>query len=190
MSSVPPTSVPPNELQSRSVSKEILLIESTRSHQLFEDLLTTYYIPLEIWYTRTIIDKVIGPFFSQYTYNWVTTILQAHRLSNPDMSQSPATTTTPDDVFYILKIVLSRLVSIGSVRGVERTFERLRDVMERDYASVIKKRLDDVYRTTGNSGPAVRGEKAERDNRAAFIVSTVCISTGEAAGKLPIDSAE
>jgi conserved oligomeric Golgi complex subunit 4 len=38
--------------------REILLIESTASHQLFENLLTTYYLPLELWYTRTTIDKV------------------------------------------------------------------------------------------------------------------------------------
>jgi conserved oligomeric Golgi complex subunit 4 len=36
------------------------LVESTASHRLFEDLLLTYYIPLENWYTRAIIDKVSG----------------------------------------------------------------------------------------------------------------------------------
>jgi len=40
-------------------SKETLLIESTACHRLFEDVLTTYYLPLELWYTRTIIDKVM-----------------------------------------------------------------------------------------------------------------------------------
>lgn len=38
--------------------KEVLFIESTPSHRLFEDLLTTYYLPFEVWYMRTIIDKV------------------------------------------------------------------------------------------------------------------------------------
>ena len=96
---------------------------------------------------------------------------QAHRLSTPDMSQSPATTTTPDDVFYILKIVLSRLLSTGSVETVRRTIELLRDIIERDYAGMIKKKLDDVYRTAGNIGTGSRGERGERESRSAFIVS-------------------
>jgi hypothetical protein len=54
-------------------------------------------------------------------------------------------------------------------------FEHLREVMEQDYAGVIKKKLDDVYRTAGTSGPNVRNEKAERENRAAFIVSAAYV---------------
>lgn len=38
-----------------------LFMESTTSHGLFEQLLATYYIPMEIWYTRTVIDKVSEP---------------------------------------------------------------------------------------------------------------------------------
>jgi hypothetical protein len=34
------------------------IVVNTSSERLFEDLLNKYYIPLEIWYTRTIIDKV------------------------------------------------------------------------------------------------------------------------------------
>ncbi|KAJ6611757.1 COG4 transport protein-domain-containing protein [Mycena sp. CBHHK59/15] len=130
---------------------EAYLLEATASHQVFEDILKSRYIPLELWYTRTTIDK-------------------AHRLSSPDTSQTPVTTTTPDDVFYILKIVLSRLLSTGSVKTVEQMVEQLRDVMDKDYIGVIKKKLDDVYRTSGSSGPNARGEKAERENRAAFII--------------------
>ncbi|KAJ7489961.1 COG4 transport protein-domain-containing protein [Mycena galericulata] len=132
-------------------SPEVATLEATTSHHLFEDILSSRYIPLELWYTRTTIDK-------------------AHRLSSPDISQTPVTTTTPDDVFYILKIVLTRLLSTGSVKTVEQTFEQLRDVMDRDYIGVIKKKLDDVYRSSGSSGPNARGEKAERENRVAFII--------------------
>ncbi|KAJ7109115.1 COG4 transport protein-domain-containing protein [Mycena epipterygia] len=136
-----------------TVSPEVAVLEATASHHLFEDVLGSRYIPLELWYTRTTIDR-------------------AHRLSTPDTSQSPVTTTTPDDVFYILKIVLSRLLSTGSVKTVEQMFEQLRDIMDKDYVGVIKRKLDDVYRTSGSSGPNARGEKAERENRAAFIASS------------------
>ncbi|KAF7359494.1 Cog4 domain-containing protein [Mycena sanguinolenta] len=129
----------------------VATLEATASQHLFEETLRSRYMPLEVWYTRTTIDK-------------------AHRLSSADSSQVPVTTTTPDDVFYILKIVLSRVLSTGSVKTVEQMFEQLRDIMDKDYVGVIKKKLDDVYRSSGSAGPNVRGEKAERENRTAFII--------------------
>ncbi|KAF7338520.1 hypothetical protein MVEN_02078100 [Mycena venus] len=115
-------------------TEEVATLEATASHHLFEETLNSRYIPLEIWYTRTTIDK-------------------AHRLSSPDTSQAPVTTTTPDDVFYILKIVLSPSLVDGLPESCGEN-----------------KKLDDVYRTSGSSGPNARGEKAERENRSAFII--------------------
>ncbi|KAG6868996.1 hypothetical protein C0993_005654 [Termitomyces sp. T159_Od127] len=129
----------------------ITYIDSTESRHLFGSLTTTYYIPLEVWYIRTSIDK-------------------AHRLSNVDVSQLPSSTTTPDDVFYILKIVISRLLSTGDVKGIEIVFDQLRNIMEQDYVGVIRKKLDDVYRHVGSSGPTSWGEKGEKENRVAFIL--------------------
>ncbi|TFK93127.1 COG4-domain-containing protein [Polyporus arcularius HHB13444] len=133
-----------------SASGGIQVLESSRSQQAFEDMLSTYYTPMEVWYARTVIDK-------------------AHRLSTYDLSQLPVSTTTPDDAFYILKTVLSRMLTTASVATVERTSERLRDVMDKDYARVIKHKLDNVYRG-GAAGPGARGEKAERENRQSFII--------------------
>jgi conserved oligomeric Golgi complex subunit 4 len=64
--------------------------------------------------------------------------------------------------------VISRLLSTGSLSGASAVFEELRDVMERDYIAIIKKKLDDVYRATGSSASHARMEK---ENRIAFIVS-------------------
>ncbi|KAH7877730.1 COG4 transport protein-domain-containing protein [Lentinula edodes] len=128
-----------------------LPLDSTASQMVFDEVLVKYYIPLEVWYVRAIIDK-------------------AHRLSQPDMTQSATTTTTPDDVFYILKVVLLRLSSTGSLNAVERMAEQLRDILEKDYAVVLKKKMDEVYRSAGTSGQLVRGEKADRENRLAFAV--------------------
>ena len=33
-------------------------VDASASRKLFEHILDTYYVPLELWYTRTIIDKV------------------------------------------------------------------------------------------------------------------------------------
>ncbi|KAF9459574.1 COG4 transport protein-domain-containing protein [Collybia nuda] len=140
-----------NDESSSQELKTNFSINSTHSHHLIETLIKSYYIPLEVWYIRTSIDK-------------------AHRLSITDSTQSPATTTTPDDVFYILKAVISRLISTGSLNSLERMLEHLHEIMEHDYIGIIKKRLDDVYRTSGPSGTSVRADKVERENRNAFLI--------------------
>lgn len=88
-----------------------------------------------------------------------------------DSSQVPPTTTVPDLTFYLLRAVLFRILNTGSMTVIERIFEQLRAVMDHDYAGVIKRKLDDVYRNAGNSGAGGRGEKAERESRLGFIVS-------------------
>ncbi|KXN87736.1 Conserved oligomeric Golgi complex subunit 4 [Leucoagaricus sp. SymC.cos] len=138
---------PPLEDQSKSS----LDLEKTGSQKLFNDIILTYFIPFEIWYTRTIVDK-------------------AHRMSSPDVSQTPVITTTPDDVFYIFKLVTSRMLSTASVFVVQRTLEQLREVVEKDYIGIIKKKLDDVYRNAVTPGSNVRADKIERENRISFII--------------------
>ncbi|KAF8479032.1 COG4-domain-containing protein [Russula ochroleuca] len=146
ISASPKTRQPPDS-SLHTVSEELKAVESSACNKLFEDLLSTYYIPLEVWYMRSAVDK-------------------AHRLSTPDTTSSPATTTTPDDAFYIFKVVLSRLLSTSAPRVVERTAAALRSVIENDYAGTIRRKMDDVYRNAGVG----RGEKVERESRAAFII--------------------
>ncbi|KAF8633700.1 hypothetical protein AX17_004358 [Amanita inopinata Kibby_2008] len=123
-------------------------ITTSKSHQRFERLITTYYIPFEVWYLCRIIDK-------------------AHLLSDPDCTQLPVTTTTPDDVFYVLKVIITRLLSMGSVVAAEQTLERLRDTMERQYLGTLKKKLDDIFANVTTS----RTDKIERENRFSYIVT-------------------
>lgn len=54
---------PDNEQGETELPEVLQAVEAAASRQLFEDTLNTYYIPLEIWYTRTIIDKVRHPAF-------------------------------------------------------------------------------------------------------------------------------
>ncbi|KAH8829698.1 COG4 transport protein-domain-containing protein [Flagelloscypha sp. PMI_526] len=133
-------------------------MESTSSHATVERILGNYYLPLETWYLRTIIDKV-GK------------ILLLHiRLSSSDFSISPPTTTTPDDVFYVLKLVITRLLTTGSKIIVPRALEQVRDILDREYAGVIRRKLEDVYRPGGSASSGVRGEKTERESRVSFII--------------------
>lgn len=105
-------------------------------------------------------------------------VLQAHRQSTPDHSQTPVTTTTPDVVFYILKsVITTRLLTTGSLSGVKQTFQHLRDVIDRDYIGIIKRKLDDVYKNQGPTPSNIRPDRAERENRNLFIVSS-CFTPG------------
>ncbi|OJT04068.1 Conserved oligomeric Golgi complex subunit 4 [Trametes pubescens] len=145
-----PSRPPSNSAEEDVVPAGFQVVEDSQACKTIENMLTTYYTPLEVWYTRSAIEK-------------------AHRLSTHDLSQTPITTTTPDDAFYILKSVLSRMLSTASSATVERTSNQLRDVMDKDYSRVIKQKLDNVYKG-GSAGPGARGEKAERENRQSFII--------------------
>ena len=112
-----------------------------------------YFIPFQVWYTRTVIDK-------------------AHRIASPDPTTSPVTTTGPDDVFYILKSVVARLLSTGSVTCTTKMVEQLRDIVDRDYVGVYKRKLDDVYKNPAGQGGA-RSDKGERESRLSFIVGVI-----------------
>jgi len=99
-------------------------------------------------------------------------------MSSPDVSQIPVITTAPDDVFYILKSVISRMISTGSVLVVGQTLERLREVVDKDYIGIIKKKLDDVYRNQNAPGSNARVDKIERENRMSFTVRSLGLSYG------------
>ncbi|KAI6111538.1 COG4 transport protein-domain-containing protein [Pisolithus croceorrhizus] len=131
------------------LSEQVRLLENSYSQKDFDELLSSCYIPLEIWYIRAIIEK-------------------AHRLSTCDFSQAPPVTTTPDDVFYMLKTVYTRLLSAGSLKTVESTTTILKEVMERDYAGGIKNKLDDTYRNIGSS--SARPERSERESRSSLVI--------------------
>lgn len=84
-------------------------------------------------------------------------------------STPPVTTTTPDDVFFILQNVVSRLLSAASLENVQVMMKNVCHVLEKDYAAAIRRKLDDVYRATGGAG-GQRNEKVQQEN---FIVSTL-----------------
>ncbi|KAJ3511143.1 hypothetical protein NLJ89_g4269 [Agrocybe chaxingu] len=147
----PETPSLPTERVEKEKAAETDLLSQTASEALFEELITTYYIPFETWYIRTIVDK-------------------AHRLSKTDTLQSPITTTTPDDVFYIFKAVASRLLSTGSLCCVDRMVKQLKEVFERDYVTVIKRKMDDVYKNSGPMASNARPDRIERENRVSFII--------------------
>lgn len=138
-------------------------LSSTGSHQLFEQLVTTYYTPLETWYLCCIINKVVSIVLSLLGRRWRD---KAHHLAVSDRSQTAATTTIPDDVFYVLKVVIKRLLSMGSVSGTRQTLEGLREAMDLNYVGVFRKRLDESVGHITTS----RIDKTERESRVPLTV--------------------
>ncbi|KAK2460519.1 hypothetical protein APHAL10511_006989 [Amanita phalloides] len=122
-------------------------LSSTSSQQLIEGLIVSYYIPFETWYLHCIINK-------------------AHRLCVPDRTQAAAATTIPDDVFYVLKVVMKRLLSMGTVSGTRKTLEGLRETMDREYVGVFRKRLDESIGHLAVS----RTDKNDRESRFSLLV--------------------
>jgi len=82
-------------------------------------------------------------------------------------------TTVPDDAFTILQAVIVRLLSTGSLSAVQRTVQQLKDIIDRDFIGVIKRKMDDVYKNAGPPQSNARQDKQDRENRANFIVSYV-----------------
>lgn len=48
-----------DEVNGFAASEDVVFFDSTTSFAVFEHLLSSYYVPLELWYIRTIIGKVL-----------------------------------------------------------------------------------------------------------------------------------
>jgi len=126
------------------------VIDQSGSQRAIENLLKVYYEPLEIWFLRISIEK-------------------AHRLDSPETSSKPHLSSILDDTFYLLKLVINRLLSIGSIATIKSMRQNIESVMERDYLGIIRKKMDGVYTSVGNLDRGER-ERRERDQKSAFIV--------------------
>lgn len=109
---------------------------------------------------------------------------QAHKMDTPDLSAQPHISSTVDDTFYLLKLVLNRLVSTGNLSILTSMRERISTIIERDYLGVLQKKMDAVYSGSGvvsgfgagalagltNQGRELERERRERDLRTSFAV--------------------
>ena len=97
---------------------------------------------------------------------------QAHRLDSPETSSRPHLSSILDDTFYLLKLVLNRVLSCGSLPTLRSMAQKISEVMERDYTGAIKRKMEAVYGTQPSSTQERGGERdrREKDQRASFIV--------------------
>ncbi|ORX36086.1 COG4 transport protein-domain-containing protein [Kockovaella imperatae] len=134
-------------------SSEMAVIEQSGSQQAIENLLRVYYEPLEVWYLRSSIEK-------------------AHRLETPEASARPCVSSVLDDTFYLLKVVLNRLLSCGSLSTLHSMRDKIATVIEHDYAYIIRHKMEAVYAGAASSiqERGAEKDKRDKDQRLAFVI--------------------
>lgn len=96
--------------------------------------------------------------------------LQAHKIDTPDLTTQPHLSSILDDTFYLFKLVLSRLLSCGSLSTLKNMRRKIAEVIEKDYTDVIRRKMDNVHSLAGG-GDRTERERREKDQREAFSVS-------------------
>ena len=64
------------------------------------------------------------------------------------------------------------MISIGALTALKSSTVDVKGTMEKDYAGIIKARMDEVY--TGKAGGNLaKNEKAEKESRSVFMVRSM-----------------
>lgn len=126
----------------------LAVIENSSFKEALQGDLTTYYEPLELWYFRLAVEK-------------------AHSLDEPDFGSRPTTSSVLDDVFFMLKKVVGRTLSTSNAEALESIVKKLKTILERDFAGVLKRRLDSLL-------TQMNANRVDRE-RALYVVS-VCFA--------------
>lgn len=118
-----------------------------------ESLLTDTFVQLQVWGVRASIEK-------------------AHELDSVDLSARPLATSLPDDLFYMLRGILLRLLSASSPQVVQDLVEQLMTLLESDFIEIVVLRMDGCRRglnfTRLVEGP--RKTAAAREVKACMMV--------------------
>ncbi len=90
---------------------------------------------------------------------------QAHKLDIPDFSTRPYISSVVDDTFYLLKLVLNRLLSAGAISTLNSMRQILTRIIERDYVGVLQKKMEAVYLGGSTGISLVKKQDAEKEKR-------------------------
>ena len=72
---------------------------------------------------------------------------KAHALDTADLEARPVTSSMPDDLFFVVRTVLTRTLSTSSVSVVERIVDDVLALLDTEYADVVVLRVDSCRRT-------------------------------------------
>lgn len=137
-------------------------IDQSDSQKAISNMLSKYYEPLETWYLLSSVTK-------------------AQAMDTPDLAATPYISSVVDDVFYLVKLVLNRVITSASLSTVTSIRHHIEQIIQRDYLGVLQRKMDAVY--SGGGGAALgllnvnltttkeaEREKRERDLRTTYSV--------------------
>ncbi|BGP30594.1 Golgi transport complex subunit 4 [Rhodotorula toruloides] len=127
-----PAEAPPTDEADLEVAEN-----STLGKEIAKQLKETY-MPLELWYLRTAIER-------------------AHQMDEPDYSSTPYLSSSLDDIFYIVKKTIQRLVSTAQIDNLVAMNKELRSVLDRDVAEIWRARIEAAFKELAASQTAQSG---------------------------------
>jgi hypothetical protein len=81
-----------------------------------------------------------------------------------------------DDTFYLLKLVLSRLLSAGALSTLADMRQSLTLIIDRDYVGVLQKKMDAVYLGGSTGISLVKHKDAEKEKRERELSTSYSVS--------------
>ncbi|GAA5891294.1 hypothetical protein JCM6882_004648 [Rhodosporidiobolus microsporus] len=138
----------------------LTIVEESQLGKAISKQLKEVYIPLELWYLRSAIER-------------------AHQMDEPDFTATPFLSSSLDDIFFIFKKTLQRLVSTARVDNLIATNKELRAVLDRDVAEIWRARMEGAFKDLaagsggasalvnvgGMGGMAAMGGRAREEER-------------------------
>ncbi|GAA5821216.1 hypothetical protein JCM11251_004517 [Rhodosporidiobolus azoricus] len=125
---------PPDQLENEA---SLTIVEESQLGKAISKQLKEVYMSMELWYLRSAIER-------------------AHQVDEPDLSSTPFLSSSLDDIFFIFKKTLQRLVSTAQVDNLVSTNKELRAVLDRDVAEIWRARMEGAFKDlqAGSSGGA------------------------------------
>ncbi|GAA5976610.1 hypothetical protein JCM10908_005566 [Rhodotorula pacifica] len=162
--SVPSASQPNTAEATDPEEANLAVAEDSALGKAIGKQLNEVYLPLEVWYLRSAIER-------------------AHLVDEPDLTSSPNVSSSLDDIFFIVKKVLHRVVSTSNIANLLIFNKELRIVLDQDVAEIWRARIEGAFKelaasTSGQNSMAIgvggisgvaaiagRGREEERERR-------------------------
>ncbi|GAA5909681.1 Golgi transport complex subunit COG4 [Sporobolomyces salmoneus] len=109
------------------------LVEDSQLGKTISRQLKEVYIPLESWYLRSAIER-------------------AHQVDELDLTSTPTLSSSLDDIFYILKKTLYRLINTGSITAVVLLCRELKTLLDENVTEIWRFRIETALKDLQYSG--------------------------------------
>lgn len=131
----------------------LLILQNSQLESKINFYLEGVYVPLESYFLRCSIEKV-------------------HRMDTTDFTSRPLMSSLLDDMFYIVRMVVARIISTANMNVLSSMCRNIRYIVDEDFAQALVRKMDSVWKSSSQSmnveGP--RKDAASREIRSTFVV--------------------